>query len=306
MTAAGRDDGTTGAGGHLLIPAGGDTAPPAVRRRAGHLGLRLAAGWLVLITSMAVLVPWLPFVDDPEAFNLDAGVRSGPSLENWFGTDVIARDVFSRVIWGARDSLLIGFVATAVGMTVGGLLGLVAGFFRGWVDGLISALANILFAIPALVFVLFVAATREGGQTRASLIFALSILAIPPLTRIVRASSLQWSEREFVQAARVIGARNGRILFKTVLPNVVPALISFAFLVMGITIVVEAGIAAVGGSIDAPTWGQIINSGRATKELEEAPHIALAPSTVLFLTVLSLNWIGDSLVKRFDIREGLL
>lgn len=307
MTAISRDDGTTGAGDQLIAPS----VPPVAdspEAKPGDWAFRLAVGWLVLVVIVCFFGDWLWFVKDADKLNSGAGAKAPPSGDHWMGTDTISKDMFARVVRGGRESLLIGGVATGVGMVVGGLLGLVAGYFRGWVDTLISAATNIIFAIPALVFVLFVASIRaeSGGQSRGSLIFALSVLAIPPITRIVRASSLQWSEREFVQAARVIGAKNGRILFRTVLPNVVPALVSFGFLALGITIVVEAGLAAVGGSIPEDTWGKIINEGRATRDLQNAPHLALAPSLVLFLVVLSLNWVGDALVKKLDIREALL
>lgn len=305
MTAISRGDGTTGAGDHLVTP---EAPADGGTRKKRDIGFRLAVGWLVLVVFVCFFGDWLWFVKDADKLNASGGIKSSPSGDHWMGTDSLTRDVFARVVRGGRESLLIGGVATAVGMVVGGFLGLVAGYFRGRVDALISAVTNIIFAIPALVFVLFVASLRaeSGGQSRMSLMAALSVLAIPPITRIVRASSLQWSEREFVQAARVVGAKNGRILFRTVLPNVVPALVSFAFLALGITIVVEAGLAAIGGSISEDTWGKIINEGRGTLDLQNAPHIAMAPSLMLFLTVLSLNWVGDSLVKRLDIREALL
>lgn len=308
MTAISRSDGTTGAGDHIVSPGAEAATLPGPKRRKGDLGYRLAVGWLVLVVFVCFFGDWLWFVKDPGALNASSGIKSSPSGDHWMGTDALTRDMFARVVSGGRESLLIGGVATLIGMVVGGLLGLVAGYFRGWVDSLISAATTIIFAVPALVLVLFVAALRanSGGQSRTSLIAALSVLAIPPITRIVRASSLQWSEREFVQAARVIGAKNGRILFRTVLPNVVPALVSFAFLALGITIVVEAGLAAIGGSIPEDTWGKIINEGRGTLDLQNAPHIAMAPSLVLFLTVLALNWVGDSLVRKLDIREALL
>lgn len=260
-----------------------------------------AAGWLVLIAVVVILGEWLPFVTDPNARDRDA-INQGPSWDHWFGTATFGQDVFSRVVVGGRISLFVGATVTAIGIVIGGSLGLLAGYLRGWVDSAVRLLINVTLSIPALLLVIFIVTTRD--QALWAVIFAVSLLAIPSLARIVRASTLQVAERDYVKAAQVLGVRKRAVLVREVLPNVMPTLVSFAFLTFGIILVVESSLSFLQLSVKQPaiTWGSIISEGRI--RFRDTPHMVFLPGLVLFLTVLSLNVVGDQLLKRFDIKES--
>lgn len=277
------------------------------------IGFYLAAGWIGLIVLLAVLAPWLPFLDDPN--DISPAIKDGPSAEHWFGGDELGRDMFSRVIWGARVSLFVGVAAVALGFLVGGLIGLTAGYFRGRYEKIVMSAMDIMLAFPALILALSIVTflsskIGESGGTAgdqldpsvSTVTLTLTILAIPALARITRASTLTFSQREFVQAARTLGARNTRIMVREILPNVVPPMASFALIAIAIVIVAEGSLSFLGLSIaDPASWGFLIQSGR--RVLEEAPHIALIPCAVMFITLLSFNYAGDQLRRRFDVKE---
>lgn len=281
-------------------------APGASSSRSNWL-FRLAVGWLVFVVVI-VLLGWifgesLPFLEDPKGINPDA-IDAGPSLDYWFGNTNFGSDVFSQVVDGGRISLFVGIAVTVIGIGVGGGMGLVAGYYRGWIDSLVRLIINVTLSVPALLLVIFIVTIL--GQSLFWVVFALSLLAIPALARIVRASTLQVADREFVKAAEVLGVKRTSILLREVLPNVMPTLISFAFLTTGIIIVVEGTLSFLGLSVEAPaiTWGSIIAEGR--NKFADTPHMVALPSLVIFLTVLSLNFVGDQLLKRFDIKETSL
>jgi peptide/nickel transport system permease protein len=197
-------------------------------------------------------------------------------------------------------------------LVIGGLLGLIAGYFRGRTDTLFVGVFDVLLSFPQLILALTVVtvfATGEGvSSTRRMvvLIAALGIVSIPVLGRIARATTLTWAQREFVLAARAMGARNRSIMFGEVLPNVLPALFSIALLGIAVVIVAEGGLSLLGVGVQLPTpsWGNIIAEGRT--DLRDAPHIVLIPTVVIFLTVLALNYLGDVVRARFDVRESAL
>lgn len=264
---------------------------------------RGAVAWLVLVVVVVVLGRALPFVQDPNARDPDK-INAGPSWEHWFGNAAFGQDVLSRVVVGGRVSLTVAVVVTAIGIVLGGAMGLLAGYLRGWVDSVVRLIISVTLSIPALLLVIFIVAVR--GQSLANVILAVSLLAIPALARIVRASTLQVADRDFVKAAEVIGSTKWSILLREVLPNVMPTMISFAFLTTGIVLVAESSLSFLGLSVEAPTitWGSIIAEGRIN--FTETPHMVFLPGLVLFLTVLSLNFVGDQLLKRYDIREANL
>jgi peptide/nickel transport system permease protein len=286
---------TPGTVGVATLP----TSPVKQKRRFGPF-FWLAVIWLVLLVFLAVFAPVLPFVDDPNEFFPDA-FRTTPSAEHWFGGDAIGRDLFSRVVYGGRVSLTVGVASIAIGMFIGGTLGLIAGYFRNSSDTLITAVANILLAFPPLILAL--ALVSFMGQNLRNVIIALAVLSIPSLTRITRAATLTFSQREFVMASRTLGASHWRVITREVLPNVVPPMASFALLAIAIVIVAEGALSFLGLSVEAPTasWGGIINEGRDI--LDEAPHVALIPCAVMFVTLLALNYVGDKLQQAWNVRE---
>ena len=276
--------------------------PDAVPRRRRHnVALWLSLGWLGLVIASAVLAPWLGFLDDPHR-PLSGQPEEGPSWSHWFGTDQLGRDMFSRSVWGSRLSLSIAGPAVGIGVVVGGLLGVVAGYFGKWIDVTISGLVNIALALPALVFALFIVTML--GQSYVNVTIAVTILSIPAIARIARAQTLRFAAREFVTVANMMGARWPRLLFREVLPNVVPAMASIAFLAMGIVIIAEGSLSFIGVSVGSPsiTWGNILAAGRG--KIEDSPHIALTTGGVMFCTLMALNFVGDELLKRLDVREA--
>jgi len=295
----------------MLAPATDRAVEPieaAPTRRLGVLGW-FSILWLGGITLAAVLAPWLP-LPDPDRSYLEI-VRIGPVQPgHLLGGDGNGRDVLARVIFGARASLWISVTAVIFGFLVGGLLGLVAGYFRGRLDAVLTTVFNVLLSIPALVLALslvavFASAEQNvsNGRKMAVLIAALAIVTVPLIGRIARASTMAWSEREFVKAAEVLGAGHVRIMLREVLPNVLPAMVSIALLGVAVAIVAEGSLALLGvGVTDVPSWGNMIAFGRA--DLARAPHIVAVPSIAIFLTVLALNYLGDVVRARFDVREG--
>ena len=284
--------------------AGSETAAgAAVKRRLG-IAFWLCIGWIVLIVALALFAKHLPLKDPTKNFTGkgNAGPKKGPSAEHWFGTDKDARDVFSRTIYGARISLTVGFVAIALGMVVGGTLGILAGFFRGWWDRIVSFVFLVLLSFPALVLAIMLTALIDRNLRTVSMV--LGVLAIAPVGRLARATTMQFSDREFVMAARSLGAKNSRIIIRELLPNVVIPMSALALLGMAVAIVAEGGLAFLGLSVaKGITWGGLIQLGSDSRSLENSPWIALFPILVLFITVLALNFAGDRLRNYFDVKD---
>jgi peptide/nickel transport system permease protein len=290
------------------------TAPP--RRRRPSAGVIGGGAFLVTLVVLSVLAAHLSFVRGVNQGvrvhgRLQSNYRQGPGWLAWWGTDGTGNDVFARCITYARNSLQIGLTATALGLMIGGAFGLVAGYFRGWVDRVISIVIDCLLSIPALVLAILlisrldsikVTYTWLGWLTRKEqIIFSLSILAIAPLARIVRAQTLSLREREFVTAARSSGATDSRIIVREILPNLVPTMVTVAFTGLGILIAAEGSLAFLGLGIH-DSWGKMIEDNR--NDISSAWWATVFPCLMLFLTVLSFNLIGDRLARRFDIREA--
>lgn len=285
------------------------SAEPEGTYRGRRLGVLFWASvaWLAVLIVVAVLADLLP-LKDPEATFRDVS-RDGPGSAHWFGADNIGHDVFSRTIFGARRSLSVAASATILGGGVGVAVGLVAGFYRRTLDSAIMAVLNILLAIPALVLLLtlvsFLAPPGESSPTKQTFwaTIALAIVVVPSIARVTRAQVLVWSDRDFVMASRTLGARNKRMMVREILPNIVPTLVSFAFTLLAVLIIVEATLAFFGiGDVSGVSWGLMIQNGRS--ELERSPHMVLFPALFMFLTILALNFVGDQVRTRFDVRES--
>jgi peptide/nickel transport system permease protein len=281
-----------------------DTAAVArVRRKRQLGGLFIAAlVWIGLISLAAIFADLLPI---PSPTDIDLlGKRALPSAEHWLGNDQLGRDELSRLIYGGRVSLTVGLLAPVIGVTIGGCLGMLAGYFRGRLETFVVAGVDVLLAFPPLVFAL--AVTAYLGQSVLNITLVLGVLGIPAFTRVARAVTLSLSEREFVTAARALGATHSRILLRELLPNVALPLGAFFLLGVAVTIVVEGALSFLGLGVPPPTasWGSMIGEGRESLDL--APWLAFLPATVMFLTVLSFNMVGDTLRALTDPRPGAL
>ncbi len=277
----------------------GDDAP--VRRRLGF-AFWLAVAWLVAMAFVAIFTPLLPMADPTEvAFS---GPRESPSWDAWFGTDALGRDVFSRTMHGARISLAVGGFAIVFGMVVGGGLGMLAGYYRGRLDQTVGFVFFVLLSFPALVLAILITATLERSLLVVSL--TLGILSVAPVGLLSRASTLVFAEREFVSAARVLGARNGRIIVRELLPNVVIPMGALTLLGMAVAVVAEGSLAFLGLSVageDSISWGKMIVDGSGLRDLQNATHVTMFPVAVMFVTVLALNFAGDRIRQYFDVKE---
>jgi peptide/nickel transport system permease protein len=297
------------------IEPGGDTAPVGVEvaphKKLGFGGW-FALVWLSLVLFCAVFASFIPGISSFSTTYLDQASSKPLTKGHILGTDDNGHDVLSMLVFGARASLEVAVGAVTAGIVVGGGLGLLAGYYKGGVDLLISTVFDVLLAVPALILALALASFLRGDPAHSRwpaevvLIVALGIVSTPVLGRITRASALTWSQREFVMAARAQGAKNFRIMWREVLPNVLPALFSIALLAVGVVIVAEGGLSLLGVGIpfDAkPSWGNMI-ALFGQSNLRDAPYLVFSPIICIFFTVLSLNFLGDVVRARFDVRES--
>lgn len=288
-----------------VIPAAPQRAARTRPRTAGLRGMGLlfwcAAGWLAIVVVTTIFAPLLPLAD-PSAQDYAAVAQPPGTAGHLLGTDSLGRDLLSRAVFGARISLVVTLSAVSVGILVGGLLGMLAGFFRGWLEKAIMAATDALMAFPALVLLLALMATL--GSSVRNLVIGLGILGIPAFVRLTRANTLAYSQREFVVAARSLGAVNRRVLSREILPNILPAVGAYAFIVIALLIVAEGSLSFLGAGVPPPasSWGLMIAEGRDS--LRTTPWVSFVPGVFMFLTVLSFNLIGDRLREKSDNREG--
>ena len=209
-------------------------------------------------------------------------------------------------MFGARVSLVVGFAAVAIGMLIGGTLGLISGYKGGRLDTALNAGSFVLLAFPAIVAVIAIVAF--WGQSLFKITVIIGVATIPIMYRVIRASSLSFANRDYVTAAKTLGASSWRIVFREILPNVIPVAVTFGLITVAGVIVIEGSLAFLGLSVALPTpsWGNMIAEGSANGNLSINPYIMLWPVLSMFLLLLAINVIGDRLRERFDIREGLL
>lgn len=285
----------------IAVEEGVAAGPMRRTRRLGAL-FWAAIAWIILVFAAAALADVLPL---PSPTDMDMLERRAPaSTLHWFGTDGLGRDELSRLIFGARVSLTIGLCAPVIGITIGGALGMLAGYFRGRFEQLVVGGMDVLLAFPPLILAL--AVTAYLGQSLLNLTLILGVLGIPAFMRVARAATLTLARREFVIAARALGASHARILLRELLPNVFLPLFAFFLLGVAVTVVVEGALSFLGLGVPppAPSWGSMIGEGR--ESLEMAPQLAFIPAVTMFLTVLAFNLVGDTLRALTDPRQGAL
>ncbi|MCF3932246.1 ABC transporter permease [Acuticoccus sp. M5D2P5] len=255
-------------------------------------------GLFLFVCLLAILAPWIaPY--DPIDQNILFRLKP-PSAEHWLGTDYYGRDTLSRILYGARISLMIGLFAITSAMIIGSFIGMIAGYYGGSVDIVIMQIMDVLLAFPSLILGLIVVAML--GPSVANLVIAISLTAIPPFARIARAPTIAVKEREFVEAGRALGYSNPRILFGHILPNILPEILVMGSLWLATAIRVEASLAFIGLGVSPPTatWGGMIREG--FENILDSFWLALFPSLAILIVVFSLNLLGDGLRDAIDPR----
>jgi peptide/nickel transport system permease protein len=257
---------------------------------------------VVVLVLVALFAPWIATYDVGAT---DLSMRYlPPSLAHWFGTDSTGRDIFSRVVFGARISLQVGIVVVTVSAIIGTLLGAFAGYYGGWVDRIVSGYVfNVFLAFPGLLLAIAMVAFLGAGLNK--LILALCIIGWVGYARLIRGQVLKVREYDFVQAARALGASDVRILLVHILPNAIQPLIVQASLGMAGAVLSEASLSFLGLGVPppAPSWGVMIEEARDLSTLQAAPHALIFPGIAIALTVLAFNFIGDGLREYLDPRQ---
>jgi len=265
------------------------------KRKSALLGLAV----VLLMVFVAVFAPLLaPYDPAAQSWTL---VRKAPSMAHWFGTDEAGRDMLSRIIWGARASLMAGLTSVAIAMAIGVPLGLAAGFLGGIIDGFISRFTDAMLACPFLILAIAFAAFLGPSLTNAML--AIGITATPLFIRLTRGQVLSIKAEEYIEAASAVGNPQWRIAVRHILPNILPQLMVQATLTIASAIIAEASMSFLGLGLQppAPSWGSMLNS--AQRFLSNAPWMALWPGMAIFMTVLSFNLLGDGLRDALDPRS---
>jgi len=278
------------------LPREATPARRALRRLMRRRGAMLGLAIVVMFVVLALFAPWIaPY--DPVATSWSA-VRKPPSLQYLFGTDEIGRDVLSRVVWGARASLLAGLVSVCISMALGVPIGLLAAYVGGWTDSLISRFTDAMLAVPFLILAIALAAFL--GPSLSNAMIAIGVSATPIFIRLTRAQVLAMKVEDFVEAARAVGNPHWRIALRHILPNVLPPLIVQASLAIAAAIIAEASLSflGLGQQPPAPSWGSMLNT--AKNYVDNAPWMAIWPGLSIFLLVLSFNLLGDGLRDALD------
>jgi len=279
-----------------------------IRERSRSLSWRIFGGKAdpVLIVAALVLLLFLCWAIVPGLFATHDPNKIGPDLlrspsgAHWFGTDEYGRDIFSRVVHGARIEFVISGLGVVLAMAIGIPVGLVSGYRGGWVDSVLMRLQDALLAFPSILFAILIVAAR--GASQKSIILTVGIIFIPRFARLVRASVLALKEEDFVTASRALGASANRLLWRHILPNALPAILVQITLTMAVAVLVEAGLSYLGLGVQPPTatWGTMLKSAQSYPQ--QAPWYVLAPGICIFLLVLALNTFGDGLRDRLDPR----
>lgn len=270
----------------------------AWNRAKRNPGIILGSMICAVLVAMALFAPWVaPF--DPNKQMIGPQLAD-PSLTHWMGTDSFGRDVFSRIVWGARISLWVGVLATAIAMVAGTVIGIIAGYFGGPIDRAITMITDVLLSFPQLVMGLLLVAVLGASLT--NIIIAISITAVPAFIRLARGSTLAMKERDYIDAGRALGFSDTRIMFAHVAPNIMDEIIVMGSLWLATAIRTESTLAFIGLGVPPPTatWGGIIREG--FEYLNDNYLLAVFPSLAILITMIGLNLIGDGLRDANDPR----
>lgn len=253
--------------------------------------------FVLLLVLVAIFAPWIvPF--DPEGFFDYDALNQPPSWTHWMGVDSLGRDIYSRVVMGARISLAAGFVSVALGALVGTVLGLVAGYYEGWWERIIMRISDVLLAFPGILLAIGVVAVL--GSNMINVIIAVAVFSVPAFARLVRGSTLAIKNMTYIEAMRSIGASDAVIIFRHILPGTISPIVVYGTMRIGTSIITAASLSFLGMGAQPPTpeWGAMLNDARADMLL--APHVAIFPALAIFFTVLAFNLLGDGLRDALD------
>jgi glutathione transport system permease protein len=268
-------------------------------RRFRHQHIAVAAGVVLLLLILAAIAAPLisPYGPDAPDYN---NVLAGPSWAHPFGTDAFGRDILSRIIWGGRISLSVGFISVALGGLVGVVLGLISGYFGGYIDSLIMRVMDVLLAFPGILLAIGVVALLGPGIT--NVVYAIAVFSTPVFARLVRGSTLALKRTVYVQASRSIGVRPVPLMVRHILPGTLPGVIVYLSLRVGTSILTAAALSFIGlgAQPPSPEWGAMLADGRGY--LGVADHIMVFPGLAIFITVLAFNLLGDGLRDALDQR----
>ena len=267
-----------------------------VRRLPAGTETWLWAAVLALVAAGCYVGPFVLPLPSPEATDFANALAPIGSPGHWLGTDALGRDLLARCLYGGRVSLTVSIGAVAIGLVVGGTLGIIAGYRGGIVDACISRCLDVLFAFPGLVLALIVASYL--GPSLRNVTLAIGFYTVPAYARMARAGALRVREHNFVRAAQMFGGGGWYVGARHILPNVLFLILTYAFVLIGIAMVIEAGLSFLGLGVPPPqpSWGQLIAMGK--QDISDAPHIALVPGLFLFVTIAAFNRLGDILQAR--------
>lgn len=270
-------------------------------QRLRHQPVTMTAGaFILLLTLVALIAPWIVPYNAENYFDYDQ-LNAAPSLMHWFGVDSLGRDIFSRVLVGARISLAAGVFSVLIAAVIGTFFGLLAGYYQGLWESIIMRICDVLFAFPGILLAIAIVAITGSGMT--NVIIAVAIFSIPAFARLVRGNILVLKQQTYIESARSIGASDLRIIFCHLLPGTVSSIVVYFTLRIGTSIISAASLSFLGLGAQPPTpeWGAMLNEARA--DMVIAPHVAIFPALAIFFTVLAFNLLGDGLRDALDPKQ---
>ena len=276
---------------------------PTTRIVKRFLRHRLANVAVIVLSIIVLLALFAPLVQRFPYEQIDLRARSSPpSAQHWLGSDRVGRDIWSRTIHGARVSLMVGLLATAISTTVGVVLGALSGYYGGWIDMVIMRFTDVVMTFPSIVIMLTLAAMLP--RSLVSIVLIIGLLSWPKFARLVHGQFLTLREQEFVLAARALGIPNRRIIFVHIVPNVLAPLLALITFSVGEAILTEAGLSFLGLGVPPPTpsWGNMLEAARNLEILQDFPWMWAPPAVMIVLTILCVNFIGDGLRDAIDPR----
>jgi glutathione transport system permease protein len=261
-----------------------------------HLAM-IAAVFVLMLVVSAILAPWLVPFDPEDYFDYDA-LNAPPTLTHWFGVDALGRDIFSRVLMGARISLAAGLLSVAIGAVIGTFMGLMAGYYQGWWDRITMRISDVLLAFPGMLLAIGVVAIL--GSSMVNVIVAVAVFSVPAFARLVRGNTLSLKQMTYVEAVKSLGASDTNVIFRHILPGTISSIVVYGTMRIGTSIITAASLSFLGMGARPPTpeWGAMLNEARS--DMVVAPHVAIFPAMAIFLTVLAFNLLGDGLRDALD------